>query len=74
MMPWPELVRLYRLTETWEKQRNVAGYTLMQHARATEANHRGGIDPRVEVWHYAGNRLAHIAESWMHCVKPWPLH
>jgi hypothetical protein len=22
MMPWPELVRLYRLTETWEKQRN----------------------------------------------------
>ena len=24
MMPWPELVRLYRLTETWEKQRNDA--------------------------------------------------
>lgn len=23
-MPWPELVRLYRLTETWEKQRNDA--------------------------------------------------
>jgi hypothetical protein len=21
MMPWPDLVRLYRLTETWEKQR-----------------------------------------------------
>jgi putative SOS response-associated peptidase YedK len=24
MMPWPELVRLYRLTETWERQRNDA--------------------------------------------------
>ena len=24
MMPWPELMRLYRLTETWEKQRNDA--------------------------------------------------
>jgi len=23
-MPWPELVRLYRLTETWEKQRSDA--------------------------------------------------
>ena len=22
MMPWPELVRLYRLTEQWETQRN----------------------------------------------------
>src|SRR3954468_3732553 len=24
MMPWPELVRLYKLTETWERQRNDA--------------------------------------------------
>ncbi|MER8570648.1 hypothetical protein NKH19_00665 [Mesorhizobium sp. M1338] len=48
--------------------RDVAGYTLMQRARATDTKRPGGRDPRVEIWHYASDTLKHVAPSWMAAI------
>lgn len=48
--------------------RDVAGYTLVQRARATDTNRRGGRDPRVEVWHKASDDLKHVAGSWFEAI------
>ena len=49
--------------------RDVAGFTLMQRARATDTNRRGGRDPQVEVWHYASDRLVHVAPRWIDAIE-----
>jgi len=48
--------------------REVAGYTLVQRARATDTNRAGGRDPRVEIWNKASDTLKHVADSWMAAI------
>ena len=49
--------------------REVAGYTLIQRARATDTNRIGGCDPRVEIWHTATDRLLYVAPRWLEAIE-----